>query len=106
MSRALPKVVVAVALIASTGLIHGRMTGRWSGSSAVAEAIARLDRIPEVVDGRVGTPSELDRRVLEKAGIAGYVARTYRDPRGGPATTILLVCGRPGPISVHTPDVC
>src|SRR5262249_40391692 len=28
------------------------------------------------------------------------------DPRSGSSVTVLLVCGRPGPISVHTPDVC
>jgi hypothetical protein len=27
------------------------------------------------------------------------------DPRGT-RFTILLVCGRPGPVSVHTPDIC
>ena len=32
--------------------------------------------------------------------------RRYTNRLNGSAASILLVCGRPGPVSVHTPDVC
>src|SRR5262249_47338187 len=38
--------------------------------------------------------------------IAGYVYRRYRHARTGDEFTVLLLCGRSGPMSVHTPDVC
>ena len=37
--------------------------------------------------------------------IDGSLLRRYVNPDGA-ALTLLIVCGRPGPISVHTPDIC
>lgn len=105
MTRALPA-AVAVAVIAVAGLLHGRMTDRWSKSTDVADAVGRLGRIPAEIGGRKGAAVELDPEALKRGGIDGYYARRFADPRGGPAVSVLVVCGRPGPISVHTPDIC
>jgi hypothetical protein len=53
-----------------------------------------------------GRSLELNREQLAMAEIAGYVARCYEDPLSGTTVTVILVCGRPGPIAVHTPDIC
>ena len=50
--------------------------------------------------------SPTTRRTMARAGIKGCVYRRYRNPRTGESVSVLLVCGRGGPISVHTPDVC
>jgi hypothetical protein len=104
-AQALP-IFAALALVLGAGLVHGRWTRRWSGSPELAAAVAGLRRFPEAVGGRPGRSFALTDEELAMAEIDSYVARIYEDPRGGPPVTVLLACGRPGPISVHTPDVC
>lgn len=104
--RRLAVSVAAVALLVSSGLIHGYWIGRWSDSEALDAAVERLKRIPDTIGDWHGEPLELDWRQLELAEIDGYISRRYKDRQGGRDVTILLVCGRPGPISVHTPDIC
>jgi hypothetical protein len=105
MPRALP-LAIALALIIAAGLVHGQWTQRWTTSHAVETAVARLGRVPMNFGDWRGRSLEMDREQLAMAEIDGYVARRYVDRHGAAAVTILLVCGRPGPISVHTPDIC
>jgi hypothetical protein len=53
-----------------------------------------------------GSANKLDAAQLEMAEVAGYCWRHYTNCRTRQKVSILLICGRPGPISVHTPDVC
>ena len=43
---------------------------------------------------------------MAHAGIQGWVHRGYRNPHTREQVSLLIVCGRGGPISVHTPDIC
>ena len=47
-----------------------------------------------------------DERQFAQAEALGYFVREYVHKRTGQQITVMLVCGRPGPISLHTPDVC
>jgi hypothetical protein len=105
MVRTLPILAAAVVLV-STGLVHGVWTDRWKKSGALERAVARLDRVPLVIGDWQGQPDELDRDQLEAAEIAGHLLRRYENKRTGDKVTVLVVCGRPGPISVHSPDIC
>jgi len=49
-------------------------------------------------------PFEAD--ALTRAGIKGGVFRRFTNSRTRESISVLIVCGRGGPISVHTPDVC
>jgi hypothetical protein len=40
------------------------------------------------------------------AGVAGCIQRRYVNRATGAAVTMFLVCGRPGPVSIHTPEAC
>lgn len=104
-SRYLPALAMLLLIIAS-GLAHGLWTNRWTVSGSLEEALARLDRVPVVIGDWEGTNFELDRRQLEVGQIDGYLARRYRNRQDGREVTVLLVCGLPGPIAVHTPDIC
>ena len=99
-------VPAAIALVALAGAAQGLWIGRWAPSDAIGEAAARLDRIPLVVGGWQGRDLEFDRREIEQAQIDGHLMRLYTDARTGAVVSLLVVCGRPGPISVHTPDIC
>ena len=38
--------------------------------------------------------------------MTGYLLRTYTHRISGETFQVLLVCGKPGPTSLHPPDVC
>jgi hypothetical protein len=97
--------LAALAIIVSAGITQGRWTGRWSASDDLKRRAEEIARVPVNVGDWKGQDLPLDRRTQEAAGIAGYVMRRYVNRRGE-GVTALLVCGRPGPIAAHTPEVC
>jgi len=98
--------IAAIVLLVSSGFVHGYWTGRWGDPGALEAGGAALERVPESFGDWQGKSLEIDRRQLTQAEIDGYISRRYENQRDGRVVTVLLVCGRPGPISVHTPDVC
>lgn len=105
MKRFLPLVAVA-ALAVVSGYVHGVWTDRWSHSEELEQAVARLQRVPAVIGEWRGTAHEVDPRLIAASGTVGYQLRRYENPRTGHAAEVLIACGRGGPMSVHTPDVC
>src|SRR5437762_3200546 len=106
MSRSTILTVAALALVASGGLVHGYWTGRWGKSQAIEQAVGRLDHVPVAVGDWTGEEIELDRRDMERTGAASWLARRYQNRLTAGSASVFLVCGRSGPVSVHTPDVC
>jgi len=105
MSRAMPYLAAAL-ITALCGVAHGLKSDRWSVSHELQDATARVNQIPAEFGDWVGKESEIDRRSLDAASITGHVSRRYVNRLTGSSFGVLLVCGRPGPISVHTPDIC
>jgi hypothetical protein len=52
-----------------------------------------------------GVDMEYNPRDFASTGVGGVRIRRYTNPRGD-RVVIMLVCGRPGPLAVHTPDAC
>jgi hypothetical protein len=100
------RITAALAIIITAGLVHGAWTNRWLRSPGLAAQAARLESIPKVIGGWTATESVLPAREQAMAGAAGYVARNYANAGRGVSVTVLLLCGLPGVISAHTPDVC
>jgi hypothetical protein len=98
--------LVALGLLVASGVIQGQLTGRWATSVDLTAAVARLDQLPRVIGTWKGEDADVDRATLQRIGISGGIVRRYRDAQTGSIVTVMLVCGRPGPVSVHTPDVC
>jgi hypothetical protein len=88
-------------------MVHGWRTDRWSLSNEPGASAAKLDGLPKKLGDWEwqGKEEEMGSEELGLAEIAGYKLRTYSHPSGRVAQ-VLVTCGRPGPISVHTPDVC
>jgi hypothetical protein len=99
-------IVTAGGLVIGPALLQGLWTGRWSGSRELEAAAARLERVPLTVGDWQGEPAELDDREVKQAELAGHVTRRYQNRRTGSVVAVVVMCGRPGPVSVHTPDVC
>jgi hypothetical protein len=105
MRHAAPVLLGALVLLAY-GVAQGVWTDRWHTSRALQEAQAKLDQVPLRVGPWEGRAEELDPREVRQADLRAYVLRRYVHPERGDAVTVLLVCGRPGPVAVHTPEVC
>jgi Protein of unknown function (DUF3485) len=105
MMRTFP-IVAAIVVVLSSGVAQGLWSHRWTASHDIGAAVARLDRVAMKVGDWEGEDQEFDRRQLEQAEIDGYIMRRYKHRRSGALMSILLVCGRTGPIAVHSPDVC
>jgi hypothetical protein len=87
------------------GLVHGFWTDRWTASPALAEACKRMEQLPLQLGDWKGealavTPDQLG------ANVAGCIQRRYTNQRTGETVVLALVCGRAGPVSIHTPEVC
>jgi Protein of unknown function (DUF3485) len=106
MRRTLP-LLLAPALLITSGAVHGVWTQRWASSAEIDRAVALLPGVTTAVgDWRSEEGEELDSRQAAVGEIQGSLLRTYTNPRRRAKLTVLVVCGRPGPIAVHTPDVC
>jgi hypothetical protein len=105
MVRLLP-VLTAIPVAIAFGIVEGIWTNRWTHDEATEAAVARLADVPLKVGPWEGQASELDEKQIQVAQIKGYLMRRYTHRVSRSTVSVLIVCGRPGPISVHTPDVC
>jgi len=103
--RFLPLIAGAGLLVAS-GLVHGVWNNRWSVASELHNASSRLEALPTKLGDWEGRPNEMDARQLQMAEAAGHVSRRYVHRRTAAEVSLLVLAGRPGPLSVHRPEVC
>jgi hypothetical protein len=104
MTKWLAAVTASVVLVAS-GLVHGFWTDRWRPSPDVTAAAQRLDQLSLDLGHWKGEAVEI-KAGQGGAGVAGCIQRRYVHRRTGAAVVVAVVCGRPGPVSIHTPDAC
>ena len=97
---------VAIAVILGSGYVHGLWSFRWTAASELKTAAEKMTKVPKVIGDWTGEDSTLDQRQATIGRIYASVSRHYKNSKTGQSITILLLCGRPGPIAVHTPDVC
>jgi hypothetical protein len=105
MLRALPLCAGAIVL-ALTGILPGIRTDRWGVSPDLRKAGERLEAVPEPAGDWEGQPFEISDRELKIGGVTGYLARRYVNRITSEEAMVIVVCGRPGAIAVHTPDIC
>jgi hypothetical protein len=97
-------VLAGIGIVLGCGVVHGLWTNRWS--VAAEAAVERLAKVPSRIGDWEGEDAALDARVWEEVGGTGYLQRRYVNRRTGSVMWVCLVCGRPGPVSIHTPDIC
>lgn len=93
-------------LVALSGVVHGLWTGRWGHSADLQAAAARCDGVALNLGDWEGEPAPVNARQLAIAEVAGYLSRRYVNRLTGQTVSVLLLCGRPGPMSVHNPEIC
>jgi len=97
---------LAAMFLAVDGYVHGLWTNRWDVSHELEEAAARLNAVPMDFGDWHGEARALQPREVEVAGFTGYLRRGYVQRQDGRVVDVLLSCGPPGPLSVHTPEAC
>jgi hypothetical protein len=99
-------VPLAFSAIILPGIGHGHLTDRWCVSKELEEYTQRLANVPMDIQDWQGEDLETDPQQTAVAGLTGYVSRRYTHRTSRTQITVLVGCGRAGPVSVHTPDIC
>jgi hypothetical protein len=94
--------LTAALAIVACGTVHGLWTNRWQLSDEPARSAAKLRDVSLVLGDWEG---EVGKEHLAK-DMAGALFHRYRNRKTGQVVTVFVVCDRPGPVSIHTPDVC
>jgi len=98
---------VAVALIAAGGVVHGLMTDRWGLAADSLHLAQQFDSYPQQLGvWELEETQEMSPNVLKMLECDGYLARSYVNKETGEKVTVAVILGPPGPISVHTPEIC
>jgi hypothetical protein len=103
--RLLPTATLVVVVLIS-GLAHGIWSDRWALAESPQVAASRLPALPQIIGEWEGQDQPIDALELSVSEASGMLKRSYRNLRTDSTVSLLLVCGRPGPVSVHTPDAC
>src|SRR5438105_14630611 len=91
--------------VLASGAVSGVMTRRWAPSVDL-DAAAQRAQLPLEAGDWIGRHLTVTPAEVQAAQAAGILRRTYTDRRTGHTVGVSLVCGRGGPVSRHTPEVC
>jgi len=102
---------VAIFLLVSTiatGLVQGRLTNRWGLRPDTQQAAERLNSPLPATAGnwKVIKEDRFSREVVETLHCPAHICRAYQHQQTGDIVRIAVIVGPPGPVSVHTPEVC
>jgi len=105
MSRSVA-VLVGLALVAGTGVVHGVWSHRWRPSPGLDAAADRLDGFPGDLEHWKSQTLTLPDDVLRAAGARRAVFRGYVHEGTGTKLFVCLMVGHTGPMAVHRPEHC
>ena len=103
--------VCTLLLLASTvvaGIVHRQMTNSWKLSPTSRVAGERLaGALPQDFGNwRFDHQTEFDPAVLKILEQPVYLSRVYQNVQTGDTVTVAVIVGHPGPVAVHTPEIC
>jgi hypothetical protein len=104
-TRSIP-LVTGLAIVVAVAVVQGVWTQRWQKSAELEAAVERLSRAPGNLATWTAETSDLDDDLLASAGAQGAWLRRYTDARTGASVQIIVLCGKPGKMSVHRPEYC
>jgi hypothetical protein len=99
--------VAALVLIVAAGVVQTLLATATTDNEAIRSLAKRIDDIPLVIgDWQAEQGEEPDELTMRVADAAGMIQRLYLNTRDNTQVQIMLLVGRPGPLSVHLPEVC
>jgi hypothetical protein len=101
-------ITALVAVTLGAGWVHGRMTNRWGIAPDSNLAAARLRQpLPDRVGSwKLVREADLEPEVVRMLQCPASVSRVYEHEQTGDVISVAVLLGPPGPISVHTPEIC
>jgi hypothetical protein len=100
-------VVIGILLTASAGYVYGHLMRRWGTPVDLLAAADHLQTLPKNMgDWQMLEDLPIAENVLQALECSGYANRRYINKETGDTVTIAIMAGPPGPIAVHTPEVC
>jgi hypothetical protein len=106
MVRNVALVLLALAILIGTGLVHAVWTDRWGLPPEYTSAADRLARLPTKLGDWDGEWSEVDGAEYPQDVYGVGVVGRFVNAADGSRVTVYLALGRPGPMTVHTPELC
>ncbi len=97
-------ILVGSGVLIASSIVHGLWTDRWSDGLDLVAAGESLETIPTKIGVWESTPMTLEDP--KKYSLAGSLGRSYLNTSTGVRVTLYLANGRPGPVSIHTPEIC
>ena len=98
--------IAAFGILAAAAVAHGYRTDRWGVSANLEEAARRLQTLPLTLGDWEGEVSGLDERQAQMTQATGILVHRYTHRRDRTQASVMILCGRPGPIGVHPPEAC
>jgi len=100
-------IFVASLVTASAAVLHGRLSNRWGTAPDSNFTLEFVQSLPRTVgDWQVVDETPLDSFALETLQCASYANRIYAHRRTGDQLAVTLLAGPPGPMTVHTAEIC
>jgi hypothetical protein len=100
-------VLLAVSITIGTGFVKDRLSGRWGPRFDMTGAAQRFESVPESFgDWRQVEAPPMEESVVRMLECKGYVNRVYVNSETRARVHVAVMLGPPGPIAVHTPEVC
>jgi Protein of unknown function (DUF3485) len=103
MSRRILAFFAALAMLLASGVLYHLLA---KDSDQLDPAAERVALVPMAIGDWQGHDQAVDRESFEQAGAKSYWMRSYVKSRTGESILVILMCGRAGKMSVHTPEVC
>jgi hypothetical protein len=101
------RVALAVLLLVGSGCLRSWQARRVDAAmNAGRESPFPLSTISTTLGDWIGTPTELDARIVEGTGSTDHITRRYVDRRTGVAIDAIILYGPTSDIFIHAPELC
>lgn len=97
-------IIAVVAVLIATGVVSGMWSNRWSGGAALS--VENRMTLPVSIGDWDSRDDPVTAQVLKISQAASIDRRWYTNRVTGATVSVSLIYGDPGPVAVHTPDVC
>ncbi len=105
--KAFLPLLLLLAVTIGSGIASGRFDHRWGPSVDLVDAGQRLDQLPEQFGNwHRQAVRPISAGVIEMLQCSGSLHHVYRNHETGDVVSLAMFVGPPGPMSVHTPQVC
>jgi hypothetical protein len=106
--KSAPVWIATICLVAA-GFVYGDWVDRWGFAPALAASKVDLPKLPlELGDwkGEDAVLTDDQKKQMVQAEAVSYLVRRYVNQQNGDQISLMILCGHPGPMTTHTPEVC